>query len=111
MYKTKSTERSNRALKGPNSKPSRNLQQTKRAGSYLIEDVWDVLLVGRLLDIAELRRVLGWHETVVSHKRHALVGDLVALKVYLVLGVTCTRRNTDGLRPGGFKSKNVNKKN
>jgi len=57
---------------------------------YLVEDVRHILLVGRLLYVAQLWGILGGNEAVITHQGHTHIGHLVALEVDLACLVTCT---------------------
>lgn len=53
----------------------------------LVENVRDVLLITRLFNVAELWCIERRNQTLVAHKSHALVRDLVAFEVDLVVGI------------------------
>lgn len=55
---------------------------------YLVKDIRDILFIARFLNIAQLRHIFGGQQAIVSHQGHALVGNLVAFKVDLVIIVT-----------------------
>ena len=60
----------------------------------LVEDIGDILFVSGLLDIAKFRRVTCRNETIVSDKSHALVWDLIAVEVYVIVRIACIISNT-----------------
>lgn len=69
---------------------------------HLVEDIRHVLLAAGLLGIAQLRRVPARQQALVPHQGHALVRNLVPLKVHLVVRTTC--RRTGGLKtPGSLR--------
>lgn len=60
--------------------------------AHLVEHVGHILLTAGLLGVAQLRCVAAGQQALVAHQRHALVGDLVPLKVHLVVGTTWKTR-------------------
>lgn len=63
--------------------------------SYLVEDVWHVLLRAGLLSVAQLGSVFAGQQALVSHQGHALIGHLVSFKVNLIIWTTCTQEHRD----------------
>lgn len=71
--------------------PFLRLPRAEPGGPHLVEDVGHVLLAAGLLGVAQLRRVPARQQTLVPNQRHALIRDLVALEVDLVVGTTWKR--------------------
>lgn len=63
--------------------------------TYLVVDIWYILLVCRFPDVTQFWSIFSWNETVVSNKGHALVGNTIPFHMNLITGITCKKINTE----------------
>ena len=69
--------------------------------TYLVEDVWYVLLRRGLFDVAEFWGIQGGDEAIVSYQRLTLIGYLHTQDIYVNSGWSYVLSGRS-LRPGSF---------